>query len=210
MSLPGKGASHANCYLEILCNSPSLQLAYLYFHSVWQSWDQEKKGRTETTGMQLQLQVGLRTWDRWHTYSIWGALLPLLVKFLAKMLASVGVTWDQDLRKCWSVDPYVELLCVVSWLLTSPCRGRLGACKINCSCFPVSQRWCCCLAARGSSEEGIFLLVVDRKKTPPKQMSHKTESLALCTPAHLLNNILTPCLCFLFFRCRLGEDIWCR
>lgn len=210
MSLPGKGASHANCYLEILCSSPSLQLAYLYFHSVWQSWDQEKKGRTETTGMQVQLQVGLRTWDRWHTYSIWGALLPLLVKFLAKMLASVGVTWDQDLRKCWSVDPHFELLCVVSWLLTSPCRGRLGACKINCSCFPVSQRWCCCLAARGSSEEGIFLLVVDRKKTPPKQMSHKTESLALCTPAHLLNNILTPCLCFLFFRCRLGEDIWCR
>lgn len=42
----------------------------------------------------------------------------------------------------------------------------------------------------------FFSLWLTGKKTPPKQMSHKTESLALCTPAHLLNNILTP---FVFF-----------
>lgn len=116
ISLPGKGASHANRYLEVPTTSPVCSL--LICSSI--VFNSPGIGGKEDTGKQVQLRIGLRPWARWNIYSSWGAPLLLLVKCLARMLAFVGGACDQELWK-WIAEVLILVLslCVASWHLTS-------------------------------------------------------------------------------------------
>lgn len=160
--------------------------------------------------MQVQCKLALEAETDYILNSIWGTLLLVLVKFLAKMPACVGGAWEQEFWK-WNAEVLILGLSLCRLLTSHISQQKQAGLPVRLTA--VAFQYLRGDAAVWQLEEAVrrefFLLVLDRKKTSAKQMSHRTESSALCISAHLLNNILTLCLCFLFFRCRL-EDIWCR
>lgn len=194
ISLPGKGASHANRYLEVPTTSPVCSL--LICSSI--VFNSPGIGGKEDTGKQV---LGC-------TFTLAGKMS------CQNACLCRWCLWPGALKmNCWSVDPCVELVCcILTSHITSSCRAEAGwsGCKVTAIASQHLRGDAAVRQLEEAARREFFSSCLTGKKPTKQSLSQRTENLALCTAAHLLYNILTPCLCFLFLHCRLGECIRCR